>query len=170
MGSHYLHSACRRCRWFREAKLARDDCCPLHSSGGIDPSRVSKRCNFSQGSTRGLAVLRDRAAAEPPGKCGFLEGNRASHWQLFSVKRRSQKCRPARGSAWGCPAFVSEPAAVFLVLKSRRTLGSAVPARQAAFVHYSYTARQALPFYKKTTWKEDCVDYWKLQSHVSGDI
>ena len=54
----------------------------------------------------------------------------------------SEKCRPHRGSAWGCPAFVFDPAAVFLVLKSRRTLGSAVPARQAAFVPYSYTARQ----------------------------
>lgn len=29
---------------------------------------------------------------------------------------------------------------------------------------------QALPFYKKTTWKEDRVDYWKLQSHVSGKL
>ncbi|XP_045019144.1 zinc finger protein 302 [Bubalus bubalis] len=38
---------------------------------------------------RGLAVLRDRATAEPPGKCSFPEGNRATHRQLFSVKRRS---------------------------------------------------------------------------------
>ncbi|XP_073651876.1 zinc finger protein 181 isoform X3 [Tursiops truncatus] len=27
---------------------------------------------------------------------------------------------------------------------------------------------KALPFYKKRAWKEDCVDFWKLQSHVSG--
>ena len=88
MGSHYLHSACRRCRWFREAEFATDDCC-VHSSEGVDPSGVSKRCNFSQSPARGLAVLRDRATAEPPGKGSFPEGNRATHRQLFSVKRRS---------------------------------------------------------------------------------
>ncbi|KAI4558688.1 hypothetical protein MJT46_013330 [Ovis ammon polii x Ovis aries] len=32
----------------------------------------------------------------------------------------------------------------------------------------SAVCHMALPFYKKTTWKKDCVDYWKLQSHVSG--
>ncbi|KAM9756341.1 zinc finger protein 181 [Dama dama] len=97
-------SACRRRRWLREAEFARDDYCPLHSSRGIDPSGVSKRCNFSLSPARGLAVLRDRAAAEPPGKCGFPEGNRATHRQLFSVERRSLRSavRPGAppGAAW----------------------------------------------------------------------
>lgn len=101
MGSHYLHSACRRRRWFREAEFASDDYCPLHSSRGIDPSGISKRCNFSLSPARGLAVLRDRAAAEPPGKCGFPEGNRATHRQLFSVERRSLRSAVRSGAPPG---------------------------------------------------------------------
>ena len=35
---------------------------------------------------------------------------------------------------------------------------------------FSVLPSQALPFYKKRAWKEDCVDFWKLQSHVSGKL
>lgn len=53
-------------------------------------------------------------------------------------------------------------------------VGVSRAARYAWFVMTAFSCFdlpfQALPFYKKRTWKEDCVDYWKLQSHVSGKL
>ena len=72
--------------------------------------RVTCLCNYQSHSPGcGLAVRRDRAVAEPPGKCGFSGGDHATHRQLLSLTRRSLR-RAAGSGVCSWPEPRSSPA------------------------------------------------------------
>ncbi|KAB0399565.1 hypothetical protein E2I00_005446, partial [Balaenoptera physalus] len=144
-GCHCLHSACRRLPLVPGSRVRQKRLLSSRYLASV-PGGVALLRNFSHSPGCGLAVRRDRAVAEPPGKrpCDAPA-------TFVSDAEESEKCSRPWSPFLARPAVVSGPAAEFSVLESRRTLGSA-----------------ALPFYKKRAWKEDCVDFWKLQSHVSG--
>lgn len=84
---------------------------------------------FHKAQAGDLAVRRDRAAAEPSGKCGFSVGDHMRQRQLLSLTRRSLT---SASRLWALPLVC--PAAEFSVLESGRTLGCAGPARRSAIV------------------------------------
>uniref|UniRef100_A0A8D1YXL8 Zinc finger protein 181 n=1 Tax=Sus scrofa TaxID=9823 RepID=A0A8D1YXL8_PIG len=126
---------------------------------------------FHKAQAGDLAVRRDRAAAEPSGKCGFSVGDHMRQRQLLSLTRRSLT---SASRLWALPLVC--PAAEFSVLESGRTLGCAGPARRSAIVRSQrpgesgtrrcrlrtvasrFRASEALTCCKKRAWKEDCVD------------